>query len=1084
MKKFSTLNFSALVAVAAALCVPASSFAQSILQTSGNFVVLGVSAVTSTTPSSTVSNGFVGSSTVNGFPANLAITPAGFSPPVGAGGPLTTANGDFGNAYTKLRLLVTPPANVLSADMAGMTLAPGIYGTSAGVPAAVDGTWNLPGGGGVSILTLDAQGKDNVFWVINIGGSLTTPARAQVRLINPGPNGGRDDGVFWTAGAAFTFGALNQILGNYMTGTFLTFGNLGTVGTVGGAAGSARVFAGTNVTLDSDIIDAYGAPGATDLTGGLKFVGGLVVPTATAPTIVTPPALTQSATVGGTVLFTVSATGLPATFTYTWKKGAATLANGGIISGATTNTLTLTGVALSDAGSYTVTVSNGVSPDASTTLTPAVLTVSAAGAPVINAPFVAAGTINTAFTYTITATNSPTSYAVTSPLPAGLALVGATISGTPTASGLTHVGLSATNGIGTGIATLDITIAPAAGSPIIAILPLTAAGTVGTSFSFPIIATGSPTSYAASPLPAGLSLVGSNITGTPTTAGTTIVGLSATNAFGTGLGTVTITVAGGGGILPVPVIPAPVITNNPLTAAGTIGIPFNFAITATGSPTAHTTDNSKLPPGLTLNASKGTINGTPTTAGIFVVPLIAVNSGGAGFATLTITIAAASVAPIISSPATAPGTVGTPFATYLIVATGVPTSYAATGLPAGLTVNSLTGAINGTPTTAGTSVVTLTATNAAGVGSATLTIVVASTAVAPIITSPTTAQGTVATPFVTYIIAGTGLPTSYSATGLPAGLTLDPLTGAINGTATTAGTYVVTIKATNTTGTSTATLIITIAPVPSSRIVNFSARAVSGPASQSLIMGFVVSGDNKNLLVRGVGPTLASYGLSNPLADPFLTMYGANGIVFASNDDWQTGNDSALIASTAAQVGAFALPNGSKDSALLFTANNGAHTTGLLRPNSTTGVAMIELYDTDVALGSRLINVSARMNVTTGDGTLIAGFVIKGNAPKTVLIRGIGPTLSVFGVTAVLADPAITVLSGSTQIAGNDNWETGTSTAAQMSSAFAQVGAFALAAGSKDAALLVTLQPGNYTVQVTGVGGTSGVALVEIYDMQ
>ena len=167
----------------------------------------------------------------------------------------------------------------------------------------------------------------------------------------------------------------------------------------------------------------------------------------------------------------------------------------------------------------------------------------------------------------------------------------------------------------------------------------------------------------------------------------------------------------------------------------------------------------------------------------------------------------------------------------------------------------------------------------------------------------------------------------------------------------------------------------------------------------------------------------------------------------------------------------------------MLTVHNGAHTTGLLRPNSTTGVALTEVYDIDTALGSKLIGVAARMNVTAGEGTLIAGFAIAGNAPKTVLIRGVGPTLSVFGVTGVLADPQITVFSGSTVLANNDNWETSSGMTAALVAATARVGAFALPAGSRDAALLVTLQPGSYTVQVTGVGATAGVALIEVYEV-
>jgi hypothetical protein len=494
-----------------------------------------------------------------------------------------------------------------------------------------------------------------------------------------------------------------------------------------------------------------------------------------------------------------------------------------------------------------------------------------------------------------------------------------------------------------------------------------------------------------------------------------------------------------------------------------------------------------LPSGLTINTLTGKVNGTATTAGVSVVTLSATNSTGTDTQTLTITVAAAGVPPIITSAISAAGTVGTPFITYLTGATGLPTSYSASGLPLGLSFNSLTGAINGTPTTDGVSIVTLSATNSTGVSTATLTITIAPAAVAPVITSPTSASAKIGSPFPTYVIVATGLPTSYSATGLPAGLTINPLTGAIKGTPTVSGTFIVTITATNTTGSSSTTLTIIIEPLPSSRIVSFSARAISGPGSQTLIMGFIVAGNGKNLLVRGVGPTLAAFGITTPLVDPMLTLYNSSGII-ASNDDWSTTtatgqNQASSITSTSARVGAFALPPGSKDSALLLTVHNGAHTTGLLRPNSTTGVALTEVYDIDTALGSKLIGVAARMNVTAGEGTLIAGFAIAGNAPKTVLIRGVGPTLSVFGVTGVLADPQITVFSGSTVLANNDNWETSSGMTAALVAATARVGAFALPAGSRDAALLVTLQPGSYTVQVTGVGATAGVALIEVYEV-
>ncbi len=275
-----------------------------------------------------------------------------------------------------------------------------------------------------------------------------------------------------------------------------------------------------------------------------------------------------------------------------------------------------------------------------------------------------------------------------------------------------------------------------------------------------------------------------------------------------------------------------------------------------------------------------------------------------------------------------------------------------------------------------------------------------------------------------------------------------------------------------------------IAPIVSSRIANFSARAMSGLGDQTLIMGFAVSGDNKTLLVRGIGPTLASFGISNALADPVLTLFNANGAI-ATNDDWQIDNSGQaqgpLMAATAARVGEFALPNGSKDSALLITVNKGDHTTGLLRPNGAMGIALAEIYDTDTTDAVRLVSVSARAQVGTGDSSLIAGFVIAGTAPKTVLIRGIGPTLAVFGVTGVLADPQISLYSGTTLVATNDNWETGN--VAELNAAAALDGAFALPAGSKDAALVLTLPLGSYTVQVSGVANTTGVALIEIYNL-
>lgn len=837
----------------------------------------------------------------------------------------------------------------------------------------------------------------------------------------------------------------------------------------GNASATTDTLTLTNVQA-ADAVSYYVL--VTNGSGSVPSDSALLTVTGPAPVITNSP-LSAAGTVNTAFTFTITASGSPTSFAANPLPAGLSV---NTATGAITGTPTMTGT------TNVLLEATNASGTGNATL---VITVGAAGsAPIItNTPLNAGATVSTAFNFTIAASGSPTSFSAV-PLPPGLSVATATgaITGTPTTVGTTNVLLGATNGSGTGNATLTITVAAAGVAPIITNSPLSTGGAVGTPFSFTIVASGSPTSFSAAPLPAGLSIVAATgaITGTPTTVGTTNVLLGATNSTGTGNATLVITVGAAGA--------APIVANDPLSAAGTIGTPFSFTIAASGSPTSYSA--SPLPAGLSIVAATGAITGTPTTVGTTNVLLGATNASGTGNATLTVTVAPAGSAPTITNNSlSAGGTVGTPFS-YTITASGSPLSYSATPLPAGLSIVTATGAITGTPTATGTTTVQLGASNSSGTGNATLLITVADSGVAPIITSPVTAPGTAGTPFETYIIAATGLPTSYTATGLPPGLTLNPATGAINGTPMEAGSYIVTVTATNGTGSSSVDVTMVIAPLfvaPSSRIVNFSARAISGPGDQTLIMGFVVEGDGKNLLVRGIGPGLVPYGVVNELADPMLTLHSTSATI-ATNDDWQTNTAGAsngpLIASTAVRVGAFALPNGSKDSALLATFNNGAHTTSMLRPNSTTGVALTEIYDTDTDSSSRLINVSARMNVTAGEGTLIAGLVIDGNAPKTVLIRGVGPTLSAFAVAGALADPKITVFEGGTELASNDNWETGASTAAEMSAASAQVGAFTLVSGSRDAALLITLQPGNYTVHVSGAGTSTGVALIEVYDTQ
>ena len=185
-----------------------------------------------------------------------------------------------------------------------------------------------------------------------------------------------------------------------------------------------------------------------------------------------------------------------------------------------------------------------------------------------------------------------------------------------------------------------------------------------------------------------------------------------------------------------------------------------------------------------------------------------------------------------------------------------------------------------------------------------------------------------------------------------------------------------------------------------------------------------------------------------------------------------------------AAVGAFAYTGpGSKDAAASVSITARDNSVAVSSANNGTGLVIAELYDATpngafTATTPRLVNVSVLKHLGTG---MTAGFVVGGATSRNVLVRVVGPTLGAapFGVPGVVADPQLALFSGQTRIAENDNWGGG----GTLSGAFSQVGAFPLPAGSRDAALLVNLQPGSYTVQVSGVANATGVALIEVYEV-
>jgi hypothetical protein len=276
-------------------------------------------------------------------------------------------------------------------------------------------------------------------------------------------------------------------------------------------------------------------------------------------------------------------------------------------------------------------------------------------------------------------------------------------------------------------------------------------------------------------------------------------------------------------------------------------------------------------------------------------------------------------------------------------------------------------------------------------------------------------------------------------------------------------------------------------------LTNLSTRAMVGTGSNILDVGFAVGGGSGSdpLLIRASGPSLAELGLtSGTLAAPQLTLV-SNSVTIATNDGWA---GSATIASDAASVFAFPWETPtSLDAALATSLSPSAipYSVEIAGANNGVGVALAEVYDLTPeasfsAASPRLTNLSARVMVGTGGNVLIAGFAIGGNTSRTVLIRASGPALSVFGLTGLLGDPQLelTQTNGAgvtTVLDANTGWGGDP----QIATAASSVGAFPWgSAATADSALLVTLPPGTYSAEVAGAKGDTGIALVEVYEVQ
>jgi hypothetical protein len=239
-----------------------------------------------------------------------------------------------------------------------------------------------------------------------------------------------------------------------------------------------------------------------------------------------------------------------------------------------------------------------------------------------------------------------------------------------------------------------------------------------------------------------------------------------------------------------------------------------------------------------------------------------------------------------------------------------------------------------------------------------------------------------------------------------------------------------------------------------------------------LIGGFIVTGTQpKKVIVRAIGPSLTVDGVpvAGRLENPTLELDGPGGVLIASNDNWRNTQEAEIIASTVP-------PTNDLESAIVATlpANSTGYTAIVRGANNTTGIALVEVYDVDQTVDSKLANISTRGFVQTGDNVLIGGLIVLGTNPANTIIRAIGPSLPVAGA---LANPTLELHDGNGAIIGsNDNWR---------SDQEAEIIATTIPP-TKDAesAIVATLAPGNYSAIVRGVNGTTGVALVEAYGLQ
>jgi len=279
--------------------------------------------------------------------------------------------------------------------------------------------------------------------------------------------------------------------------------------------------------------------------------------------------------------------------------------------------------------------------------------------------------------------------------------------------------------------------------------------------------------------------------------------------------------------------------------------------------------------------------------------------------------------------------------------------------------------------------------------------------------------------------------------------------------------------------TATPTATPSASPTPSptpARALNISTRLRVETGNSVLIGGFIIAGSApKGVAVRGIGPSLAAFGINDALADPTLEVRSANGALIADNDNWQDNPAQAAQLTTLGLA-----PQHPNESGIVATLNSGASYTAILAgKNGGTGIGLVEIYDTNQGSDSQLANISTRGFVQTGNNVMIGGFILAGNSNTAIAVRGVGPSLAQFGLSPVLANPTLELRdSNGALLIANDNWQDDPVSAAQLT-------AHGLSPqNSLEPGIFASLPPGAFTAILAGKDGGTGIGLVEIYNVQ